>query len=113
MSKQIRFYEEALCSGMDTNLFYMSDEELLAVSVNLFDMRRMCLSCPVMKECLNYGFTYERYGMFGGVTQQERELMRAGKWDNKKMTKMVEDFNNLNVSLKDVVEASKVDPEFF
>lgn len=55
----------ALCrSGMDTNDFYENYESSGAVA-SVID--QVCLSCPVMAQCLEYGIDNGEYGVWGGI----------------------------------------------
>jgi hypothetical protein len=54
----------ALCDGMPTNMFYdeyESDENVAKV------VDEMCLSCPVMKQCLLSGMENDEWGVWGGI----------------------------------------------
>jgi hypothetical protein len=64
---------EALCAGLNTELFF--DKYELDQSVAK-DIDRLCLSCPVMKECFDYGVQTESFGVWGGV------FLNDGKLDN-------------------------------
>lgn len=53
-----------LCHGMDTNMFfddYESDEQVAKV------VDELCLSCPVVKQCLQDGVENKDWGVWGGV----------------------------------------------
>jgi len=54
----------ALCGGLDTENFFNNyeDNEELAIQID-----RMCLGCPVIKECFNFGVSTESWGVWGGV----------------------------------------------
>ena len=68
-------WDNAECrrSEIYTDLFYDIEEER---SVNAYDhinaVRAICVSCPIWKDCLTYAFQHENYGMWGGMTSQER-----------------------------------------
>jgi predicted RecB family nuclease len=68
-------WESAECKRLEiyTDLFYDIEEER---SVNAYDhinsVRAICVSCPIWKDCLTYAFQNENYGMWGGMTSQER-----------------------------------------
>jgi WhiB family redox-sensing transcriptional regulator len=71
-------WEKAECRRLEiyTDLFYQVEEER---STNAYDhinsLRAICASCPIWKECLTYAFANENYGMWGGMTSQERVSM--------------------------------------
>ena len=111
MSKQINI-DEALCYGMDTNLFYMFEEDLAVIGKSLLEMRKVCFACPIMKECMEYGFRREKYGMFGGITGEERELMRNRAWTNAKMVKFITDINEAGVSINEFLEFVNVERNY-
>ena len=68
-------WEQAECKRLElhTDLFYDIEEQR---SVDAYDhinsVRSVCLSCPIWKDCLTYAFQHENYGMWGGMTSQER-----------------------------------------
>lgn len=64
---------EALCSGADTEQFfdqYENDQNIAK------ETDRMCMSCPSIKECFDYGVQTESYGVWGGI------YLNEGKLDN-------------------------------
>lgn len=71
-------WDKAECkrSEIYTDLFYDIEEER---SVNAYDhinaVRAVCVACPIWKDCLAYAFQNESYGMWGGMTSQERAGM--------------------------------------
>lgn len=58
----------AECRGLDPNLFY---PERGYGDVDARNARAVCMSCPVIWQCLEYGFA-ERYGIWGGLTDRQR-----------------------------------------
>lgn len=61
---------DAACRGMDQSLFFPGPDddpsEALAV----------CAGCPVRDECLEWAlFARERFGIWGGTTEQERRRL--------------------------------------
>lgn len=72
----------ALCAQMDGDLFY---DDYIAYDFKTdwgyyvstapkqhAQLRRTCLSCPVVQECREYAITHELYGFWGGMTAMER-----------------------------------------
>jgi hypothetical protein len=61
--------ERAACVGLDTNLFYPTEEDRGVAKQAL----KACRACPVRVQCLQYALDSEDiYGIHGGVTQGRR-----------------------------------------
>jgi hypothetical protein len=81
-------FENASCKGVGHKAFYDDGLEVEAAidqddtiwssnkPVQHAYLRRMCLSCPIVQECREWGITRERYGFWGGMTATERESER-------------------------------------
>jgi hypothetical protein len=67
-------FDKAGCKGIDTDVFYppkdlfTRDEERMIES--------MCIDCPIMMACLEWGLAHERYGVWGGTTPAMRHRIR-------------------------------------
>ena len=59
------------CADLDTNLFYPDSprpkEEYMA------PIRRICFACPVRRECLSWAMRHEKYGIWAGLSEAERQ----------------------------------------
>jgi hypothetical protein len=64
---------EALCAGTDTEFYFDKYENDQSIAK---EIDRQCLSCPVVKECFDYGVKTESFGVWGGV------FLNDGKLDN-------------------------------
>lgn len=68
------------CRSKDPELFYGPDGE----GVNAYKRRvraakRVCFGCPIRDECLAWALeTGERYGVWGGMTERERQRIASG-----------------------------------
>lgn len=59
---------EALCLGVDTDIWFDPDTEDLAVAI--------CRDCPVRLECLKLALaTQTKHGVWGGTTARERSAI--------------------------------------
>lgn len=69
----IQWQDLSLCKGTHPNMFFDDYEsnDQLAQAVD-----QMCLSCPVMKLCLQRGVEGSEYGVWGGI------YLTSGKPDN-------------------------------
>lgn len=71
-----KWFDEAVCAEIgDWDLWFPENGESSKTA------RRVCVwSCPVRAECLKYAFdNNERYGIFGGFTERDREKLRRGE----------------------------------
>lgn len=62
--EDLEWQDLALCAGMETNLWFDEYEadEFVARTTD-----EACLSCPVMKQCLEFGIDNGESGVWGGV----------------------------------------------
>lgn len=69
-----RWQHQALCRGVEPEAFFPVSEE------DAGRAKEICAACMVREECLSYSLqNRERYGVWGGVTEKERqEILRRG-----------------------------------
>jgi len=74
---QTSWMDAASCASVDPLLFDQGDR---AHANRYTDARRVCRACPVAAQCLTHAIERdERYGMWGGLTPEEREEIRIGR----------------------------------
>lgn len=70
-------FEDPRCKGIDTEMYYPVEdsssfpEKSLIVSI--------CNSCTHLTECGEWGIKNERFGIWGGLTQNQRNRIRASR----------------------------------
>ena len=73
--------EEAACLAYPAVVFFGLDDSETPVERRSREekAKRICETCPVQRECLEYALaTREQYGIWGGLTEIERKaLLRA------------------------------------
>jgi hypothetical protein len=69
-------FSEAACTGIGVELFF---EESKTPTIEEKMVMRLCRSCPVQKDCLEWGLRHESYGIWGGLTRAELRRMRAAR----------------------------------
>jgi hypothetical protein len=78
VSYQLKYDPEkwkgASCAGIDTEFFYPQQDKFEAGEAEL--LKRICVDCPVMEACLEWGIAMERYGVWGATTPFERFAIR-------------------------------------
>lgn len=65
--------DEAACLGYDTNLFfdkYEEDEQLRPA------IDKVCMDCPVMKQCFAVGVSQKEWGVWGGIYLEGGKISR-------------------------------------
>jgi len=67
-------WKDASCAGIDTEFFYPAQDKFEPGEAQL--LKRICVECPVMEACLEWGIAMERYGVWGATTPLERFAIR-------------------------------------
>jgi WhiB family redox-sensing transcriptional regulator len=65
-----------LCRGKDSSLFFHPEGERGAArAAREQSAKEICLNCPVQKQCCEHALRVrEPYGVWGGMTEEEREI---------------------------------------
>lgn len=59
------------CNGLDPDLFFPQQ------GGDTVGARKVCASCPVRRQCLEYALANnEHWGIWGGLTEMERRAIR-------------------------------------
>ena len=66
------FFDKGACIGADSRIFddYSKHHDLAA---------KVCSSCPIRQQCLNWAIENEQYGFWAGTTPAMRSRMRSKK----------------------------------
>ena len=69
---------QGLCRGVDSEVFFHPDGERgRARAQRELRAKQMCRQCPVITQCRTHALQVgEPYGIWGGLGEAERELMR-------------------------------------
>lgn len=66
--------DAAACKGLSTDLFFPERGERVDQACDV------CDTCPVQLECLTFALdSGERYGIWGGLSENQRRRMRRGR----------------------------------
>ena len=66
-----RWQSDAACKGIPVSMFYPERGRPVPDTV-----RTVCKDCPVKRDCLEHGLHYEKYGVWGGMTEDQRQVIR-------------------------------------
>lgn len=79
------FEEIPNCSSVDPELFFPQESEpypgkIVSKYTDIAAAKRICADCPIKLQCLEYGLKNAEIGIWGGLTESQREsLRRANK----------------------------------
>lgn len=63
--------KRAACQGVDPDLFFPER------GASVVEAKKVCDSCPIQKECLEYALAVnEKHGIWGGTSERERRRIR-------------------------------------
>ena len=70
----------AACRDVDSTVFFSPDPEgAPAREAREAEAKAICARCPVIRECAGYALIAgERYGVWGGLSEQDRLALRLG-----------------------------------
>lgn len=65
-------YESPSCANTDTAIFYPIKDELVIRPSLAKELRKICVTCPHIDDCAEWGIQKETHGFWGGLTAEER-----------------------------------------
>jgi WhiB family redox-sensing transcriptional regulator len=69
--EELSWQEQALCAQTDPEAFFPEK------GGSTRDAKKICMSCPVRGECLEYALAHdERFGIWGGLSERERRRLK-------------------------------------
>ena len=72
MPHDIRVNGSCGSAGVDPDFFFSDDEAEISLA------KAVCFDCPVRSQCLDRALQVEEFGVWGGTTPEERDVMRDG-----------------------------------
>ena len=71
LADEVSWQERALCAQTDPESFFPEK------GGSTREAKRVCLSCEVRSECLDYALSNdERFGIWGGLSERERRRLK-------------------------------------
>lgn len=71
----LSWMDRAVCREVGTVVFFPDAAEPREIVADVAHAKNICMGCPVIDECLEFGL-YENYGIWGGTTRMERRAIR-------------------------------------
>ena len=69
-----KLFDGAACKDINTEVFYPAQDTFTPAEERVIE--RMCIDCPIMMACLEWGLAHEKYGVWGGTTPVRRKIIR-------------------------------------
>lgn len=96
-------WDRAACNSLPTNFFYRIEDRGMTKIIDLDVFRFTCTPCPIWRSCLGYAIKKEEYGVWGGMTSSERQVMVGEKSSHSQ--KIIDDFARFGVSEEVLMQA--------
>jgi len=79
---------DSACRGLDSDIFYHPDGERgSARERRVATAKAICAACPVMAQCRAHALkTKEPYGVWGGLGEEDREVIYAQQASQNRLT---------------------------
>ena len=79
---------DSACRGLDSDIFYHPDGERgSARERRVSTAKAICAACPVMAQCRAHALkTKEPYGVWGGLGEEDREVIYAQQASQRRLT---------------------------
>ena len=74
--REPRFYENPACATVGGDFWFPEKSDGTSNSVEMLMAKSICNRCPHRIECAEWGVEKERYGIWGGLTEKQRRLVR-------------------------------------
>lgn len=76
--------DHAACSDVDPELFFpqeveISPDKIISRYVNMSAAKQVCNGCPLKMSCLDYSLKNHVLGIWGGLTETQRESLRKSR----------------------------------
>lgn len=97
-------WKQAACQGLPTEFFYKIEEKGIRKVVDIKLFRVTCSPCPIWKQCLRYAAGNENFGVWGGMTTEERKAVKDEKKSELK-TKVIKSFAPYGITKEMIDEA--------
>lgn len=76
-------FEQPLCAEVGVEVFYIEDRDdprtRLVKTPDYDSAKKVCKSCIHKIECAEWAIEHETHGVWGGLTPQERNIIRRSR----------------------------------
>jgi len=72
-------YENPACATVGGDFWFPEKHDGSSNSTEMLMAVRICKGCPHRTECAEWGIKKERFGIWGGLSERQRRLIRRQK----------------------------------
>ena len=74
--REPRFYENPACATVGGDFWFPEKHDGTSNSTEMLMAISICKGCPHRTECAEWGVQKERFGIWGGITERQRRIIR-------------------------------------
>jgi len=74
--REPRFYENPVCATVGGDFWFPKNETAGSNTTEVAIARSICRRCPHQEECAEWGIQKENFGIWGGLNEGQRRLVR-------------------------------------
>jgi WhiB family redox-sensing transcriptional regulator len=97
-------WDRAACKDLPTDFFYKIEDRGVSKLIDIDVFRFTCAPCPIWRQCLGYATHNEEYGVWGGMTNEERKSILSHLNSSTK-TKVYKDFARYGITKEMILQA--------
>ncbi len=77
--REPRFFEDPACATVGGDFWFPEKHDGTSNSTEMLLAISICKKCVHQTECAEWGINNERFGIWGGVTERQRRIIRQQK----------------------------------
>jgi WhiB family transcriptional regulator, redox-sensing transcriptional regulator len=77
--REPRFFEDPACATVGGDFWFPEKHDGTSNSTEMLLAISICKQCTHQVECAEWGINKERFGIWGGVTERQRRIIRQQK----------------------------------
>jgi WhiB family redox-sensing transcriptional regulator len=74
--REPRFYEDPACASVGGDFWFPEKEVGSNNTTEMVMAKSICRRCPHQSECAEWGIQNESHGIWGGIAEGERRIIR-------------------------------------
>jgi hypothetical protein len=82
VAKEPWTFNQPLCAEVGASFFYLEDKDDRSILPSVSDYavaKQLCNSCVHVSECGEWAIKYESFGFWGGLSPEDRNVIRRRK----------------------------------